>query len=183
MSRSVIAVVSLAALSACATTSAPVTSWGKAGVSMVDYRIDAGQCAVVAATANPNENAARTAGGISQQNGQPVMSQAATGGGPGTVTGGASGAAVPLGGSVYRDSASSDFVQRAALQQRTQEIEMQRARVQAQRDCLTQRGYREFRLTEEQRAHLATLPEGSDERRNYLYSLGSDANVLNAQGM
>ncbi|MES1200622.1 MAG: hypothetical protein ABUS57_04150 [Pseudomonadota bacterium] len=183
MSRSIIAVVSLTALCACATSpgsSAGQTSWGKAGVSLVDYRVDAAQCAVIAAQTNPNENAAGTAGGIGQQNGQPVMGNAVTTG-PSSSTVGAG--APSLGGGVYRDSVPSDFVTRAATQQRSQEMDMQRARLQVQRNCLSQRGYREFRLTEEQRAHLATLPEGTDERRAYLYSLGSSAAVLNAQGL
>jgi hypothetical protein len=37
-------------------------------------------------------------------------------------------------------------------------------------------------LTPEQAAHLATLPEGSAERRTYLHSLGSDPAVIAAQG-
>ena len=44
-----------------------------------------------------------------------------------------------------------------------------------------ERGYTEFALTPEQRAHLATLPQGSDERREYLYKLGTDPEVLKTQ--
>jgi hypothetical protein len=49
--------------------------------------------------------------------------------------------------------------------------------------CLVQLGYRQFRLTGAQRAHLDTLAAGSDARQKYLYSLGSDPAVLSAQGL
>ena len=84
----------------------------------------------------------------------------------------------PVGGGTYRDSASADFVNRAAMQQRTQEMSEQRARNDALKSCLVNRGYTEFELTAEQRAQLAKLPMGSDERREYLYKLGTDADVL-----
>jgi hypothetical protein len=50
-------------------------------------------------------------------------------------------------------------------------------------DCLVALGYRRFRLTDVQRAHLDTLAAGSDARQRYLYSLGSDPQVLAAQGL
>ena len=49
--------------------------------------------------------------------------------------------------------------------------------------CLTQFGYRRFGLTDAQLARLDTLPHGSVERREYLFSLGSDAQVLQHQGI
>jgi hypothetical protein len=49
-------------------------------------------------------------------------------------------------------------------------------------DCLIAHGYRQFRLTDAQRAHLDTLATGSDARQRYLYSLGRDPAVLAAQG-
>jgi hypothetical protein len=48
-------------------------------------------------------------------------------------------------------------------------------------ECLVQRGYSRFRLTEDQQRHLRHLKSGSDERRAYLYSLASDPAVLAAQ--
>ena len=39
--------------------STPVTAWGKPGVSMLDYRTDAGQCAVLAATRHTETDAAK----------------------------------------------------------------------------------------------------------------------------
>ncbi len=49
--------------------------------------------------------------------------------------------------------------------------------------CLTARGYRRFRLTTAQQAHLDDLATGTSERRQYLFSLGSDGAVLDAQGL
>ena len=50
-------------------------------------------------------------------------------------------------------------------------------------ECLVERGYTEFTLTPEQKAKLATLPEGSTERREYLYRLGTDPAVLKSQAV
>jgi hypothetical protein len=47
--------------------------------------------------------------------------------------------------------------------------------------CLMQRGYSKFRLTDEQRKRLSKLRAGSDERRAYLYGLASDPAVLQSQ--
>ncbi|MBV9882402.1 MAG: hypothetical protein JO276_05280 [Sphingomonadaceae bacterium] len=49
--------------------------------------------------------------------------------------------------------------------------------------CLTERGYRRFRLTSAQMRRLRGLAQGSAEREAYLHSLGSDAQVLSAQGI
>jgi len=74
-------------------------------------------------------------------------------------------------------------VNRAAMQQRSQEMAAQRARTDALKSCLAGRGYTEFELTAEQRAELAKLPQGSDERRAYLYKLGTDEQVLAKQAV
>ena len=50
-------------------------------------------------------------------------------------------------------------------------------------DCLRSRGYIRFRLTPEQRRHLAHLHLGSVERHVYLYQLATDPAVLKAQAM
>ena len=49
--------------------------------------------------------------------------------------------------------------------------------------CLTGLGYKEFALTGEQRARLGKLPRGSQQRRAYLHILASDPNVLSRQGV
>jgi hypothetical protein len=164
-------------LVACA-ASGPATTWGKENVSMSDYRLEGALCAAVAAGKAVDPNAANTAGGINGKNstGQALPQQA---GGQGS--GLPSGTAFPTGGGgAYRDSASADMVSRAAQQQRNQEMAEQRARTELLRSCLVNHGYTEIRLTAEQRAHLATLPEGSDERREYLHKIGSDPAIIKA---
>jgi hypothetical protein len=168
-------------------SSTPLTAWGKKDVSMLDYRTDAGQCALIAVTMSTDGNGANTAGGISGQNpAPPPQSPSGSGVSPGVILPGSSGPR-PSGGSqnnpTYRDSASADFVNRAANQQRAQEMAAQRARNDALKFCLVNRGYTEFELTGEQRAALSKLPQGSDERREYLYKLGTDPDVLTRQSL
>jgi hypothetical protein len=163
--------------------STPVTAWGKKDVSMLDYRTDAGQCAVLATTKPTETDAAKQAGGINGQNSGAPTQQASGSASAGSAGGAAAGGMNPVGGGTYRESASADFVNRAAMQQRTQEMAEQRARNDALKSCLVNRGYSEFTLTAEQRAQLAKLPMGSDERREYLYKLGTDADVLAKQAL
>jgi hypothetical protein len=159
--------------------SGPTTAWGKEGVSMQDYRLDGAQCAVVGATTTPDANGANTAGGINGKNSsQPATPQVPTT----QQSTGATGGAFPTGGGgMYRDSASPDFVQRAATQQRTQEMAAQKLRAEALKSCLAGRGYTEFSLTPPQRDKLNTLKAGTAERREYLYKLGTDPSVLKSQ--
>jgi len=175
------------ALCACTANTGQPTFWGKEGVTMMDYRTDGGQCAVLAATANTETNGANTAGGVNGANTVRLPPAGDRSGGPTISQGGApppSGAAFPTGaGGAYRDNTSPDIVTRAATQQTAQELAAQKAKTERLKGCLVERGYTEFDLTPEQRAHLATLPQGTDARREYLYKLGTDPNVLKTQAV
>ena len=163
----------------------PLTAWGKKDVSLLDYRTDGGECAVLAATHSSDANGANSAGGINGQNpAAPTQnaSGSATAAANGTASGGGSNAP-SISGGTYRDSASADFVNRAAMQQRTEEMAAQRARTDALHSCLVNRGYTEFQLTAEQRKELEKLPQGSDERRQFLYKLGTNPDVLSKQAV
>ena len=164
-------------------SSTPMTAWGKKDVSMIEYRTDAGQCAVLAATHSTDANGAKSAGGISGQNSGAPTQQASGSASAGSAGSGTAGGTNPVGGGTYRESAPADFVNRAAMQQRTQEMAEQQQRNNALRSCLAGRGYQEFTLTAEQRAELAKLPQGSEERREYLYKLGTDEQVLSKQSV
>ena len=169
------------ALGGCAST-APQTAWGKPGVSRVDYGTEVGMCTGLAATQTSGGNGAKNAGGISGSNNTANTNSAGASGAAASNSAAAgnstsSPAPVPAGGT-YSGMVSSDFAERAATQQRSQEMAAQRARSEALKSCLTGRGYREFTLTPEQRAHLATLKKGSNEYHEYLYQLGSDAGVV-----
>jgi hypothetical protein len=176
-------------LGGCASTATQM-AWGKAGVSKVEYGTDVGMCTGLAVAKHAG-NGANTAGGISGQNntnGTDKMSAIGTNSAnvanatAGQSTGSAgSQPATPIGGGSYSGMASADFAQRAATQQRTAEMAAQRARAAALRSCLVERGYQEFALSAEQAEHLATLKKGSSEYHEYLYKLGSDAEVVGKQ--
>ena len=178
----------VAVLAACSINGrTPVTAWGKGGVSMLEYRTDAGQCAIFAVTYEGGGNASNTAGGVSGQNSsapaeRPTGTTVAAGTVPGAGGTLASSTAI-TGGSAYAHGVSPDAVNRAASQQSIQELEAQRARNEALRSCLASRGYTEFTLTSAQRAELARLPQGSDQRREFLYKLGTDPAVLSGQAV
>jgi hypothetical protein len=158
------------ALLGCATAPSEM-AWGKPGVSKVDYGTDVGMCTGLAAM--QNADGSNTAGGIQGKN------NSAGGGGSGAASPDAS---VPAGGS-YSGMASADFAQRAATQQRTAEMAAKRARAEKLNSCLVERGYQEFALTAEQAAHLAKLPKGSNEYHEYLYKLGTDAEIVGKQSV
>ena len=165
----------------------PVTAWGKEGVSMLDYRTDSGQCALIAVTFEQAPDDANTAGGVSGANPTPPAqapsgSMVASGTMPGMGGTVATNSAIIAGGN-NRDSGAVDVANRAAMQQQSREMAAQRARNEALKSCLGNRGYTEFELTAEQRAQLAKLPQGSDQRREYLYKLGTDPQVLGSQAV
>jgi hypothetical protein len=162
------------ALSACATT-APPTSWGKPGVSITDYRLDSAQCIIEASGGGPTQSAdASNKTGDANQTGNTTESRGGTNGPGGLASGGAI---------VYSGSASPEDANQAAIQQRAQEMSAKRAQKLGVERCLASRGYKQFKLTPEQAAHLAKLPEGSAERRAYLHSIGSDPAVIAAQSL
>lgn len=163
---------SAAVLCGCAATGQP-TGWGKPNVSKVDFGTDIGTCAGVASMQD-SDNGSNKAGGMSGQNRGGLESSK-----PNVpVT-----SPVLMGGGVYRDSAPADVVNRAATQQRTQEMETQRLRTEAYKGCMIQRGYQEFVMTPEQRQKVATLPVGSNEYYEYLHKIGADPQVLASQGI
>jgi hypothetical protein len=175
------------AASGCA-TNAPQMAWGKPGVTRIDYGTEIGMCTGHAAMQGSGGNGAHTAGGINGSNstassspapsGASISNTAASTGG--ASTGSRSGPS-PGGGGNYSGMATSDYAARAATQQQAQEMAVQRARAAALRGCLTERGYQEFALNAEQRAQLAKLKKGSAEYHEYLYQLGSDAEIVGKQ--
>jgi hypothetical protein len=174
MMRITTALIALA-LTACAAP-AGTTSWGKPGVSMADYRLDSGQCIIEASGGGPAQgaDASTSKSGDSNQTGNTGESRGGTNG-PGGVTSG--------GAIVYSGSANAEDANQAAIQQRSQELSAKRAQKLGLERCLASRGYRQFKLTPEQAAQLAKLPEGSAERRAYLHSIGSDPAVIAGQGL
>ena len=170
------------ALGGCATSSQQL-AWGKPGVSRIDYGTDVGMCMGLSVVQKAG-NQTNSAGGTEGRNAEPVRNSE---GGSGSQTAppnqnaGVS-APLPAGGS-YSGMASADFAQRAANQQQSREMAEKRARAEAFRTCIVERGYREFTLTKEQQAELARHRKGTDEHVEYLYTLGSDPAVVEKQGL
>ena len=166
-------------LSGCA-ASGPPTAWGKTGVSRIDYGTDIGTCTGRAAVVYAG-NGANTAGGISGANtaagaALPDPNRHEVDKSSNTVppSAAATSNSLPASGT-YSGTASADYAQRAAMQQRAQEMAVRKAQADTMRQCLTERGYKEFVLTAEQRAKLSSLKTGSNEYHEYLYSLSTRA--------
>ena len=164
-------------LAGCA-SSAPSTAWGKPGVSRLDYGTDLMVCTARASSSDAG-NGYRSAGGVQGSNGVPVQDRGnnvppRTSTSPTAPANPGSTAPMPSGGP-YSGTASADYAQRAATQQRAQEMMIKRARAETYRSCLVERGYSEFKLSEEERAKLATFKPESNEYQAYLYSLGTSA--------
>ena len=150
----------------CATTpSAPVTSWGKPNVTLLQYWSDSAACALAGAEAEvtlsiPNYGLVRNATPIAD---------------PG------------VGGRVNSDDPSiidtNDSIMRARLNELQQLRNDQSARQSVIDQCLTERGYSRYQLSAAQASELRQHEEGSRERREYLHRLGSDPAVLAAQGL
>jgi len=171
------------------TSTAQHLAWGKPGVTRAEFGTEVGMCAGDAVLQDSGDNGANKAGGINGSNnvanrgseGSSGASMAASAGS--AVANGQPGPVAPSlpAGGTYSGMTSTDFAQRAATQQRSQEMAAQRARSEALRGCLTRRGYQEFELTAAQRAHLTTLKKGGDEYHEYLYQLGSSAEIVGKQ--
>lgn len=178
MKTKLLAACVVAVLTGCA-ASGPPTAWSKPGVSKIDYGTDLGTCSGRAAQTGAG-NGANTAGGVSGSNGVagaplPDLNRHKV---DSTNTVPPSAAAqsnsLPAGGT-YSGTVSSDYAQRAAMQQRTQEMAVKKAQMDALRNCLAERGYTEITLTPEQRAELGKLKAGSNEYHEYLYRVSTAA--------
>ena len=192
--RASILAVAVATLFATSSTAAPnlETSWGKADVSFSDYRLDAALCTAEAYFLDvSNTEAARvlaeasrkletiSATGISNSGNAQAGVNPSTGAAAGTPW---STTYDPrLEGALEISQRFSRTV--AAAQPERQIAEIARIQRAAAAQCLSARGYREFRLTEDQARQLRKLKAGSDARRAYLFSLARDPQILAAQSL
>lgn len=171
---SILTLISIPALAA----PAPQQSWGKAGITLDQYRQDALECGLkgyytdVSGTTDAKElvRASRQLDNL-----QSTFA-------PGTST--ASGNALDgadLTQQMGQYAASQQhIIEGVRPDQRYRNIKQTLESATAQ--CLEQRGYSKFTLTEEQRHQLSKLKSGSDQRRAYLYSLATNSAILKSQG-
>jgi hypothetical protein len=166
---------------AAAAASAPQTSWGKAGVSYDEYRSDATFCLRQAAGTDLTGTEPANALVLASRR----MAAGQTSDYSPTV-GGASGTAPPTTNSGFDPMIeAANRMQQERIAARP-ELRIRQAHEILQRrldHCLAGRGYRPFRLTEDQRQRLRHFPARAPERQAYLHSLASDPQVLAAQGL
>ena len=168
-----VVVVSLLATSVNAAP-APQESWGKAGISLAQYRQDALDCgkAGYALDISNTDDAQQFVRASRELNNLPGPSISQT-------VGTGSGAPSSVDVTVNYANIQQHIIERIRPEERFKHIkQMQLAKTD---ECLVQRGYSKFRLTDEQRRRLSHLKFGSDERRAYLYGLASNAAVLDSQ--
>ena len=157
---------------------APVESWGKAGVTLAQYRQDALECGLkgyytdISKTQDAKEfvRASRELDTV-------------TAGAVGASTTAASGTGPPSTNSMEEAARYADMQQHIVESARPDERmrNIKKTLVSNDQQCLVQRGYSKFVLTDDQRKILRKLKAGSDERRAYLYSLATNPAVLQGQ--
>ena len=153
----------LAATSAQAAT--PTTSWGKPGTSREVFEGGARDCMVKAArrdVAGDNQTRAYRRGFevLERENNMPPMP-------------------TPDDPTFVR---SERQVLLRRMYRQDQQVDSLQARLQSEVDaCLVQAGYVRFALTREQERQVRRLRPGSEPRKRYLYTLGSDRRIVEAQ--
>jgi len=170
--------VLLAIAIACAATPAaagpkPVDSWGRSGVAYETYRNDSLECALVGynADVSQTEQAQAFVRATRQMEGVDNPNYVSPSAGPAQTMDG-----------VIIQARQYEQIRRSIRPERRAK-ELKRGMEAVVGDCLRERGYIEFRLTDDQRESLSTLDKGSDERREFLYSLASNPDVLDAQAL
>lgn len=157
---------------------APKESWGKAGITLKQYRQDALDCGLKGYYTDISQTqdakafvtASRQLDSVTTGASAP-MTVESSGAGPDTTN------AVDQMGQYAEqqqhivDSVHADSRFHSIKQALTSNTEQ----------CLAERGYLKFALTPEQRHALTKLKAGSDPRREYLYNLASDYEVLRKQ--
>ena len=137
----------------------PQQSWGKAGVSLEDYRNDAVECASMAyysdVSGSPQARAfIRGTKQFESIDGLPM--------------------------DMYEMARRYGQIEQSVRPER-QMHQLQIGMQQVVDICLERRGYSRFALTEAQRKKLGKLKKGSAERHRYMHALASDPAILRAQ--
>jgi hypothetical protein len=168
--RQIIASGAMLASGAAMAATAPDFSWGKPGVSFTQYRADAVDCGRAAV----NRDIANTDAGKAIATGSKRLDALFEDAETATQAGDSDAAA-----NYYARQART--AEALHLDARVAEIRTMLADTLSR--CLVAKGYHRFRLTAEQRKHLARLRHGSAERHDYLYRLASDPAVQAAQAI
>ena len=124
----------------------PPHSWGKPGVSFLQYRTDTVECVYAASLSKVR---------------------------------------VPMADIMILtdDVDVRQYVDQARIGRSAQTIRVAEQVAEALDGCLSARGYRPFRLTDEQRATLKTYRPGLPARQHYLFRLAADPEILRRQAL
>ena len=177
--RRIFAVTLSVALAASAVSApAPEESWGKAGISLGQYRQDSIECGLQGYNTDISKTEDAQEFVRASRQLDAVTVGATT---PSTTPAGATG------------PSTTDSVDQAVRYAQTQQHIVDSVRPDERfrnikknlllqtEQCLIQRGYTKFRLTNEQQHRLRKLKFGSEERRAYLYGLASNSAILATQ--
>lgn len=147
----------LMAATSAAAAPAPSESWGKAGVSYDQYRLDAFECSSEGYNFDISKTEAAQAFVTASRRLETEI-----------------GAGVdPYSYQTIVNNARPDMHLR----------DIKHVQLSVVQQCLVKRGYTKFRLNDQQRDGLKKLKVGSDDRHMYLYKLGADPNVLSSQAV
>jgi len=170
----------LSVLAAAPATSAPAPqeSWGKAAITLAQYRQDALECGLK----GYYTDIAQTDDAKALVKASKQLDAITTGASvPMTVESNATGPdTTNAAGQIAAYAAQQQhIVENVRPEERYKSIKQT---LESKTDeCLMSRGYSKFALTDEQRHALRKLKAGSDQRRQYLYSLASNPAVLQTQ--
>jgi hypothetical protein len=178
--RRLFAVSLISAMFATAATAAPAPkeSWGKAGITLAQYRQDSIECGLkgyytdISKTddAKAFVSASKQLDAITTGASTP-MTVESNAGGPDTTN--------AIDQMAQYANEQEHIVYNVRPDERFKSIKKTLESVTDQ--CLASRGYSKFELTDAQRKSLSKLKAGSDQRRAYLYSLASNPAVLQSQ--
>lgn len=151
----------------------PVDSWGRAGVDYETYRTDSLECGLVGyyADVSQTRQAQLFVGATRQMESVDTTNYVAPG----------ASAAQTMDGVVVQARQYEQIRRSIRPDKRAQELKQGMEAVVG--DCLRERGYVQFRLTDDQQDMLSHLDRGSDERRQFLHALASNPDVLGAQAL
>ena len=162
----------IAAAFACSTAQAadaPKFAWGKAGVGYDQYRNEAYECAIVGLDTNieNSEPVERLRSATRQLEALDARQ------------GGVASSSDPAAAGIRHAQDLAAIRESARAERQVKEVK--KILFSAMQQCMVQRGYTRFALTEDQRRQYAGFNDDSTERRVYLHKLASDAAILEQQ--
>ncbi|HZU50889.1 MAG TPA: hypothetical protein VE968_03340 [Sphingomicrobium sp.] len=162
--------------SAATAAPAPKESWGKAGITLAQYRQDSLECGLK----GYYTDISKTDDAKAFVNASKQLDAITTGASaPMTLGSNATGPDTTVDQMAQYADEQQHIVDNVRPDERFKSIK--KTLESAADQCLISRGYSKFELTDDQRHALRHLKAGSDQRRQYLYSLASNPTVLQSQ--